>query len=209
MGEPRDFPRSTFVVGHGSLDVLSGKSPVSLRGGHSFFEADLLDPARTIELPDPATGKISSLPATSSLPLINLFGPWQTLFEESLTVLDVFQDGSLYIVDAPGHLPGHINLLARASSTEGREGDSTGRWVHLGGDACHDRRILTGERAISEWENVHGQICCIHADKERAEETIERIRKLEEKGVEIIFSHDVEWEQDDRNKGRFFRTSTG
>ena len=27
--------------------------------------------------------------------------------------IDVFQDGSVLLVDAPGHLPGHMNLLAR------------------------------------------------------------------------------------------------
>ncbi|KAI0858290.1 Metallo-hydrolase/oxidoreductase [Xylaria cubensis] len=189
VGEPRDFPQSTFVVGHGALDVLAGKSK-SLRGSHSFFESDLLDPARTIELPDPAAGGSEGNATTTSQfsnNTINVKGPWVELEELLPATLDVFRDGSLYIVDAPGHLPGHINLLARTI----KEDSSTG-WVYLAGDACHDRRILRGEKAISEWLDVHGHVCCIHADRAKADETIERVRDLERKGVEVILAHDVE-----------------
>jgi hypothetical protein len=64
--------------------------------------------------------------------------------------------------------------------------------------------LLTGEKEIGEWHDAHGHICCIHADKKQAEETISRIRELESKGVEIIFAHDVEWENSPENRGRFF-----
>lgn len=109
--------------------------------------------------------------------------------------LDVFGDGSLLIVDAPGHLPGHVNILAQISATHS---------VYLGGDACHDRRLLTGEKQIGEWDDAEGHVCCIHADRKGAEETIQRIRQLENEGVEIIFAHDVEWENDPANRSRFF-----
>ena len=112
-------------------------------------------------------------------------------------MLDLFQDGSLYVVDAPGHLPGHINLLARTA---------TG-WVYLAGDACHDRRIIRKEKEIGEWYDSHGYRCCIHTDRTKAEETLERIRDLEENGVEVIFAHDVEWENDASNRRRFFGAS--
>ena len=134
---------------------------------------------------------------TSDSPGVTFHQPWQPHQTFDLrSVLDIFHDGSLYIVDAPGHLPGHINLLARVSDDDG--------WVYLAGDACHDRRILRREKEIGEWLDVHGQVCCIHADRAKAEETIERIRELEGRGVEVIFSHDVEWEGDGRNGGRFF-----
>jgi glyoxylase-like metal-dependent hydrolase (beta-lactamase superfamily II) len=109
--------------------------------------------------------------------------------------LDIFNDGSLLIVNAPGHLPGHINLLARTSEDH---------YVYLGGDACHDRRLLTGEKEIGEWTDAEGHVCCIHADREQAEETIRKIRVLEKEGVEVIFAHDVEWENEPKNKTRFF-----
>ena len=77
----------------------------------------------------------------------------------------------------------------------------------MAGDACHDRRLLTGAKSIGEWNDVHGQVCCIHADRKQAEETIERIRQLERQDVEIIFAHDVEWEANPANQARFFGAS--
>ncbi|KAK3329828.1 AhpD-like protein [Apodospora peruviana] len=204
VGEPLDFPLTTFVVGNGSLDVLHGRSS-TLRGGHSFFEADLLDPARTIELSDPNTHstEVSTVTVGSSSAIDFSRRSW-TSFDNFPKALDVFQDGSLYIVDAPGHLPGHINLLARVKD-DGEETNT--RWVYLAGDACHDRRIIRKEKEIGEWRDVHGRVCCIHADRGKAEETIERIRGLEAKGVEVIFAHDVEWENDEKNRDRFFGAS--
>lgn len=109
--------------------------------------------------------------------------------------MDIFQDGSVLLVDAPGHLPGHMNILARTGPD---------KYVYLAGDACHDRRIMTREREIGEWHDEHGHICCIHADRKEAERTIERIKQLESEGVEVIFAHDVEWEQNPENQERFF-----
>ncbi|KAF3043587.1 hypothetical protein E8E11_003999 [Didymella keratinophila] len=199
IGEPRDFPTSTFVVGHGSFGLLAGTT-ARARGGHSFFEADLLPPERSIELSDissdqPPTRNPKLEPGTP-----NLSALWREHLPFSLPsaptrTLDIFGDGSVFIVDAPGHLPGHINLLARTTEQN---------YVYLGGDACHDRRLLTGERQIGEWTDAEGHVCCIHVDREAAEETIRRIRQLEDNGVEIVFAHDVEWENDPENEGRFF-----
>ncbi len=114
-------------------------------------------------------------------------------------MLDLFGDGTIYLVDAPGHLPGHINVLAHTNHSEGGS-----KWVYLAGDACHDRRIMRREKEIGEWYDSHGYRCCIHADRSRAEETIQRIRDLESRGVEVILAHDVEWESNEGNKKRFF-----
>jgi glyoxylase-like metal-dependent hydrolase (beta-lactamase superfamily II) len=171
---------------------LNGTSS-SLRGGHSFFESDLLPEGRTVELSNPSTAATSELSSTER-GTINLEGCWRANGTLPQT-LDVFGDGSLLIVNAPGHLPGHINLLARCSNSHR---------VYMAGDACHDRRLLTGEKSIGEWEDAHGHVCCIHADRKQAEETIERIRNLEQEGVEIIFAHDIEWENDPANSARFF-----
>jgi glyoxylase-like metal-dependent hydrolase (beta-lactamase superfamily II) len=195
IGEPRDFPTSTFVVGHGALDLLNGTSS-SLRGGHSFFENDLLPADRTVELSDPSNFSATKLVSKKKPGTIDLDGSWAASGTLPQT-LDVFGDGSLLIVNAPGHLPGHINLLARCPD---------GQRVYMAGDACHDRRLLTGEKSIGEWEDAHGHVCCIHADRKQAEETIGRIRDLEQEGVEIIFAHDVEWEKDPANSARFFGT---
>jgi glyoxylase-like metal-dependent hydrolase (beta-lactamase superfamily II) len=46
--------------------------------------------------------------------------------------LDYFEDGSFYILDAPGHAIGHLCALARVKGEDGKEG-----FVFMGGDACH------------------------------------------------------------------------
>lgn len=179
------------------MDLLHGHSS-SLRGSHSFFEADLLPPERTIQLSNPyeeIDEEPGSQKSTPGGP--DFFQDWIS-YNNLPRVLDIFHDGSLYIVDAPGHLPGHINLLARTGPL------ST---VYLAGDACHDRRIMRNERQIGEWLDQEGQICCIHADKHLAEQTIGRIRELESTGTEVIFAHDHEWEGDPKNKARFFGQS--
>ncbi|KAF8912594.1 beta-lactamase-like protein [Mucidula mucida] len=45
-----------------------------------------------------------------------------------LDAFDYFGDGSLYILDTPGHCPGHMSALARVTPTS---------FVLLGGDCCH------------------------------------------------------------------------
>lgn len=187
IGEPRDFLSSTFVVGNGALALLN-KTSSALRGGHSFFEHDLLPSGRTIELSSPGSSRYRSSAS-------NIFNQSWKPHKHLPHVLDIFGDGSILIVDAPGHLSGHINILARVSESH---------QIYLGGDSCHDRRLLTGEKAIGEWSDAEGHICCIHADRAAAEKSIERIRKLEKEGVEIILAHDVEWESDVANAKRFF-----
>lgn len=193
VGEPRDFDKSTFVVGNGALDLLKGSSS-SLRGGHSFFESDLLPQDRTIQLADPHKPKPPPQEGEDARPGPNFEQAW-TSHGSLPRVLDIFNDGSVLIVDAPGHLPGHINILAKTSSESS---------VYLAGDACHDRRIMRKEREIGEWNDAEGHICCIHGDKKVAEQTIDRIRELEQQGVEVIFAHDIEWEENPKNQSRFF-----
>ncbi|KAH8807435.1 beta-lactamase-like protein [Xylogone sp. PMI_703] len=193
VGEPRDFTQSTFVIGPGSMDVLQGTSK-ALRGSHSHFEQDLIPPSRTIELTAPSSVNGINGHKQETLGDLSFRHPW-TSYLNLPAVIDLFQDGSVYIVDAPGHLPGHINLLARTAP---------GQSVYLAGDACHDRRILRKEKTIGTWHDAEGFTCCIHANREAAEETIQRIRELERQGIEVIFAHDVEWERNPENKTRFW-----
>jgi glyoxylase-like metal-dependent hydrolase (beta-lactamase superfamily II) len=167
----------------------------ALRGSHSFFEKDLLPVGRAIELSNPYERKEDAATRDDESAGGPVFNQGWKPHGNLPRTLDIFRDGSLLIVDAPGHLPGHINLLAKTSQTQS---------IYLAGDACHDRRIMRNERAIGEWTDDHGHICCIHADKKLAEQTIERIQELERKGVEIIFAHDFEWEEDPKNHSRFF-----
>jgi glyoxylase-like metal-dependent hydrolase (beta-lactamase superfamily II) len=111
-------------------------------------------------------------------------------------VIDIFSDGSVYLVDSPGHLDGHLNLLARLGPN---------KWLYLAGDACHDRRIMRGELEIATWKNPHGEECCIHSDKEATEKTIKLIVGLEKMdGVEVVLAHDTKWLNEKGNKMRFW-----
>ncbi|CVK96636.1 uncharacterized protein FMAN_10966 [Fusarium mangiferae] len=107
-----------------------------------------------------------------------------------LRMLELGDSGLVYVVDSPGHLMGHISLLVRTGCR---------KWAWLIGDACHDKRLLTGEQSIAEWIDSEGRTCCIHMDKAKATETLEIFaiwkRASEECDValDIIFAHDVEW----------------
>lgn len=69
----------------------------------------------------------------------------------------------------------------------------------------HDQRLLTGEKSVGTWKDAKGVTCCIHLDKEMAEENIERIRDLmtvEGSRVEVVLAHDEVWKE--RNVESFY-----
>lgn len=148
-------------------------------GSHQHFSSDLFSSAqqRAREFPNPEKGgKV-----------------WRPLGPFSHTI-DLLGDGSIYVVDTPGHLPGHLNLLCRSGPE---------KWVCLCGDAFHDPRLLSGEKEIGTWQVEGGRTCCIHVDREKAEGSIERLRILSGMGdVELIAAHDDIWAKE--NEVRFF-----
>jgi glyoxylase-like metal-dependent hydrolase (beta-lactamase superfamily II) len=177
IGNPDWFGDDTqFLVGPTALSLITG--PDSYPSDvHSHFNSNLLPSGRTKEFP---------LSAASWTPL----GPFPQ-------TLNYFGDGSLFVVNASGHLPGHINLLVRLEPT---------RWIYLAGDSCHDVRILNGLAETAVYPDPdprkQGHSKCAHADKEKAEEHIERVRKLEQKyGVEVVLAHDWQWIE--KHKDRF------
>lgn len=171
-GDPEDFENAQFIVGPGSLAVLRNGLP-DQTASHQAFDPNLLPLDRTTELPPLRNRKDSTIPSWSPL------GPFPNAY-------DLFSDGSVYIIDSPGHLPGHINLLCRVSPT---------KWIYLGGDSAHDARLLTAEKEIGTWEDKNGNTQCIHLNREAAEQTIGRIRELtlSNPDVEIILAHDEAW----------------
>ncbi|GAB7348998.1 hypothetical protein MBLNU459_g7976t1 [Dothideomycetes sp. NU459] len=167
-GDPEDFPQSTFVVGHGALDIL--EHGLAGKGSHQHFQADLFSGNKIVELPSPSGQDSQWRP----------LGPFPA-------ALDFFGDGSVYVLDVPGHLPGHVNLLCRVGPD---------RWICLCGDAFHDKRLLTGEKDIGEWNDAEGNTFCIHFDKEGARKSIERLRELQQfegADVQLIAAHDEAW----------------
>ncbi|KAH9944676.1 Metallo-hydrolase/oxidoreductase [Amylocystis lapponica] len=170
-GDPSAFTSATFCVGAGARALLADGFPPN---SASVFQSALLPPARTRFLvPDTDAGwaPLGSFPRA----------------------LDFYGDGSLYLVDTPGHLPGHLAVLARTSCD--------GAWVFLAGDAAHDWRLLRGEAQIAQ----HGAWGCIHRDAATAAETIAYIAALAKvPRVRVLLAHDVPWYAANEGGGAFW-----
>ncbi|KAG2070254.1 Metallo-hydrolase/oxidoreductase [Suillus decipiens] len=171
IGDHEPFTRATFVVGEGCRELLTSGYPMN---PDSPFSSTSLPHERTRFLP----------PSDFSLPI----GPFPL-------ALDFFGDGSMYVIDAPGHIKGHINILARTTSD--------GAWILLGGDSAHDYRLITGEKEVAHSIDPSGLVRCIHEDKEKAIENIARIRLLlGVPRVQVLIAHDSKWYEE--NKGSAF-----
>jgi glyoxylase-like metal-dependent hydrolase (beta-lactamase superfamily II) len=214
VGTPSDFASAAFVVGSGTLDLLkNGAGPLYPA---DIFNDDEVPPARTVELP-PVADRVdvsnglyveprhtSGVPA-SSTSLVDAEAAknwaWKPLAAFP-AALDFFGDGSLWVIDSPGHLYGHVNALARIGP---------GRYVYLGGDCCHDPRILRGEKGIAMYDDGRGGKRSVHVHTGVARQTLDWIdafvkrRRLDGEGevdVEVVVAHDGEWRE--RNSGRFW-----
>lgn len=195
IGTPCDFPNSEFVVGSGTMHLLAnGGGPLYPA---EIFNHDEIPSDRTHELP-PARAEDAAKAFVRQTK-----HEWQPLAGFPAAI-DFYMDGSLYIIDAPGHLPGHVNLLARIAP---------GKWVYLGGDCCHDPRILSGEKGIALYDDGRGGLRSVHADTEEAAKTVKRAAKLLKKGsvkdekgnvvnVEVVVAHDKGWAEG--NGSRFW-----
>ncbi|KAH7082677.1 beta-lactamase-like protein [Paraphoma chrysanthemicola] len=195
VGTPGDFVNAEFVVGCGTMHLLAN-------GGGPLYPAELFNHD---ELPAERT---KELPPARSEDAAKAFErqtshAWKPMAGFPATI-DFYNDGSVYIIDAPGHLPGHVNLLARVAP---------GRWVYLGGDCCHDPRILSGEKGIALYDDGRGGLRSVHADTDEAARTVERAARFLKKGriqeegggivdVEVVVAHDRGWAE--RNEGRFW-----
>ncbi|KAM5543127.1 hypothetical protein V8D89_003001 [Ganoderma adspersum] len=148
-GFPPAFPNATFLVGAGAKPILETQAP------------DFKGTMYSIDLPLERTNFLDSSAADWAS-----IGPFPR-------ALDFYGDGSVYIVDAPGHMPGHLNLLVRTSADGG--------WVFLAGDSAHDWRLLTGEAMVGHHHTWGGQ------------ETIERIKALlaGHPRVRVLLAHDM------------------
>ncbi|KAJ9137990.1 N-acyl homoserine lactonase [Coniochaeta hoffmannii] len=213
VGTASDFPRAAFVVGSGTLDLLrNGAGPLYPA---DIFNDDEIPPSRTVELPpvrdrspDVSNGvyvepRHTPAPATASslVPTSARDWAWRPLAAFP-AALDFFGDGSFWIVDSPGHLYGHVNALARVGP---------GKYVYLGGDCCHDPRILRGEKGIALYDDGRGGKRSVHVHTGVARRTLDwidefvrrkRLEGEEEVDVEVVVAHDGEWRE--KNRGRFW-----
>ncbi|KAI5926251.1 hypothetical protein F4810DRAFT_699742 [Camillea tinctor] len=209
VGTSSDFSSAVFAVGSGTLNVLkNGAGPLYPA---DMFNDDELPASRTVEFPpvpslggerseyDTGPGAPEHTPASADtlarLPASSKEWSWQPLagFPHAL---DFFGDGSLYVIDSPGHIYGHVNLFARIAEN---------KYVYLGGDCCHDRRILSGEKGIAMYDDGKGGLRSVHMHTEMAKGTLARIGEFlkhtrNTADVEIVLAHDVYWREQNRHR---------
>jgi len=166
VGDTRVFRRSKFVVGNGCHKLLEKCYP---EDPESIYASDLLPHDRTRFLPPADSDVVEGWKA---------IGPFPHAY-------DFYEDGSLYIIDSPGHLIGHVNILARTSSD--------GAWIYLAGDSAHHWNLITGESQIAvgaPWDVKY----CAHHDKQKADGHIANIQTLwKMPRVRILLAHDTQW----------------
>jgi hypothetical protein len=206
VGDANAFSSALFIIGPGAGVVL--KEGLKLEGGrgtHQRFDADAVPWGRCVELPAPEDNSADGNGAIVWKPLAS--------FPHTL---DLLGDGSLYVLNTPGHLPGHITLLCctppqhnikimhatlssdakrhGALKSESSDNGVVDRWIHLAGDTYHDPLLLDDDYAIATWQDSEGLECCIHVDREAAADSISRVRRLrDEYEVELVAAHDDGW----------------
>jgi glyoxylase-like metal-dependent hydrolase (beta-lactamase superfamily II) len=213
VGTPQDFSGAVFVVGSGTMDLL--KNGAGLLYPAALFNDDEVPPSSAVEFPAvPNHGDDMSeynagaralkhwepsAEAKAKLGAVADSWSWKPLASFP-NALDFFGDGSLYVIDSPGHLYGHVNLLARIAAD---------KYVYLGGDCCHDPRILQGEKGIAMYDDGRGGTRSVHVHTGMAKRTLELIdgfvkekRTAGSVQVEVVVAHDKIWRES--NKDRFW-----
>ncbi|KAI5850255.1 beta-lactamase-like protein [Morchella snyderi] len=151
IGDPSKFPNATMILGKGTQAYCRPGWPIN--PDSEFVEENFPDGhTRELEDADYATA----------------VGPWPKAH-------DFFGDGSVLLIDAPGHLPGHQVALVRTES---------GRLL-LGGDSCHHCAHLT---SFQKGGNMSYNL---HLDEDDARLNLERIDQFlkEEKDVKLCLTH--------------------
>ncbi|KAJ9495733.1 hypothetical protein H2202_008776 [Exophiala xenobiotica] len=161
------FPNATGYFGPGSFKhCMPGQfhdEPYDLKGR---WDANFFHPERATEKAEELKGEWQP------------FGP----FEKAL---DFFGDGSLWILQAPGHMVGNLAAAARLSN---------GEWVIMGSDCCHSKQLLDGTADFKTWVNACGHTESLHEDLDAARETVKRIKSLEaDYGAHVALAHDSTW----------------
>lgn len=159
IGDCTRFPWAALTAGPGSRAATSPGYPLDPL---SPFSADVLNHRGFREL-------------TFDKDIWCSIGPFHRTY-------DYFGDGSFYLVDTPGHMPGHLGALAQTSE---------GEWLFMGGDCCHHRALLLGTRPVSVSVGPNGTTS-FHKDVPTAIKTIGVVRQLENyDNVLVALAHDA------------------
>ncbi|KAL8292176.1 hypothetical protein RQP46_001642 [Phenoliferia psychrophenolica] len=106
----------------------------------------------------------------------------------SLRGMDWWGDGSVYILDTPGHLPGHLGMLVRTSSTPSS-------FLLLVGDASHHRALFTccthTHYKIPTFPSPTGVLTSAEYNLADTYATLARVQRMErEEDVMVVMAHD-------------------
>lgn len=107
---------------------------------------------------------------------------------------DVYGDGSVIIVDAKGHTPGHLNLVVRTGADE---------HILLASDGCHHTKLLSSDPAYAGCTfgkyRAHGEDPSVepshsyYEDIGQSERHLEALRLCEANpSVQVVIAHDEE-----------------
>jgi len=115
----REFPAAVGYFGPGTIEACA---PGHFVDPDSKFDGRFFDPTQ-------ATERIKEHS-----------GPWQRFgsFEKAM---DFFKDGSLWIIQAPGHMAGNLACCCRLE---------TGDWILFGSDCAHSRCVNVDIMLIAE-----------------------------------------------------------
>jgi len=155
-GDPRPFTSAEIFLGAASKAIL---------------ENDVY--------PENPDGEVLAFPEGNSIVYLDYSPsysrPVVAPFASFDRAVDFFGDGSLYIVDTPGHFPGHLSAVARVAPNS---------FVFLAGDLCHNRLCYSpGHRALSQLN---------YRDVDTARATAQKLAKLnrESENVIVILAHE-------------------
>ena len=118
-----------------------------------------------------------------------------TFFQRSY---DLFSDGSLLLIDAPGHFPGHLAALARVE-TPGTGDDSSDNYLLLAGDCCHNRQCyMVHPSQAAQSRSVREISQTQYDDIDVARRTVSLLVRVEQEipNVVIILAHEKELEEE-------------
>ncbi|KAF9261631.1 Metallo-hydrolase/oxidoreductase [Marasmius fiardii PR-910] len=126
--------------------------------------------------PDNPKSRLTRIPATQRVSYIGFTNDPSSHDLSNPCPIDYFKDGSLYLLDAPGHIPGHLNALVRVAPNS---------FILLAADCCHNRACYDpGVRLVSR-EN--------HYDIDVARTTVDRVKQFNAlDNVVVILSHESE-----------------
>ncbi|CAK7209653.1 hypothetical protein SCUCBS95973_000513 [Sporothrix curviconia] len=140
IGDPSSFPPSVdLVVGRGFKEAMLPGAPAN--------------PASPIQESD-YTGRTLREIAFAE-------GGEHTVKIGQLDAFDYFGDGSLFLLDTPGHAVGHLSALVR-TTVDDADNVAAGKhtFVLLGGDVCHYTGILRPSAHLPVPREILPHPCC-------------------------------------------------